>query len=158
MAQQQDVRDEPRPSNDSRSRKPVEASKPVAVKSEPSRGQRWSEAQPTKMILLWAILGAAVLTIAVGFIWGGWVTGGGSTKAGVQVGKDAVIERLAPICVAQFNQDPDNAAKLEELKGMTVYKRNQYIQDQGWATMPGEASPDRNVADACATLLLQATP
>jgi len=28
------------------------------------------------------------------------------------------------------------------------------VQKQGWATMPGEKEPDRNVAEACAKLLL----
>ena len=72
--------------------------------------------------------------------------------------KDAVVQRLAPICVDQFNQDPDKALKLDELNGLTSYQRAQYVQDQGWATIPGEEKPDRLVADACAKLLLEMTP
>ena len=125
------------------------------MESKPSIGQRWRDAQPTKTTLFWACLASVVLTIVVGFAWGGWVTGGSSLKAGVTVGKDAVILRLAPICVAQFNQDPEKALKLDELNGMSSYQRAQYVQDQGWATMPGEEKPDRKVAEACAKLLIE---
>jgi hypothetical protein len=72
--------------------------------------------------------------------------------------KDAVVQRLVPICVAQFNQDPDKVLKLDEMNGMTSYKRAQYVQDQGWATISGEEKPDRNVADACTRLLLEMSP
>lgn len=154
----QNVNDDPRSANDSRMRTPVEPRKVEPVESKPSLGQKWRNSQPTKMILFWTILGTIVLTIAVGFIWGGWVTGGGSLKAGELMGKDAVIERLVPICVAQFNQDPDKAVKLEELNGLSAYQRSQYVQDQGWATMPGEEKPDRKVAEACAKLIMEPTP
>jgi len=120
-----------------------------------SFGEKWRAAQPTKAHLFWACVASVILTIVVGFAWGGWVTGGSSLAAGVTVGKDAVILRLAPICVAQFNLDPDKATKLAELKALTTYKQGQYVQDQGWATMPGEEKPDRKVADACAKLLMQ---
>ena len=155
---EQDIRDDPRATNDSRMRTPVEPRMVEPVESKPSYGQKWRHAQPSKKILFWAILATIILTIVVGFTWGGWVTGGGSLKAGALMGKDAVIERLAPICVAQFDQDPDKAVKLEELKGLSSYQRSQYVQDQGWATMPGEEKPDRKVAETCAKLLMETTP
>ncbi len=155
---EEDVRNEPRPSNDSRKRTQREPRKVETVENKPGLGERWSNAQPTKMIVFWAILATIILTIVVGFVWGGWVTGGGSLKAGETMGVDAVVLRLAPICVDQFNQDPDKALKLDELKGLTSYKQVQYVQDQGWATMPGEEKPDRKVAEACAKLLLETTP
>jgi hypothetical protein len=41
-----------------------------------------------------------------------------------------------------------------ELKGTDSWQRDGYIEKQGWATMPGAEKPDRNVAEACAKLLL----
>ena len=68
---------------------------------------------------------------------------------------DAVVERLAPICVAQFNQDPLNAEKLAELQVLTTStRRTTYVKDQGWATMPGETDPDNQVAAECARQLM----
>jgi hypothetical protein len=64
--------------------------------------------------------------------------------------QSAVVDRLAPICVTQFNQDPQKDQKLEELNVITSsYQRINYVKDQGWATMPGEAKPDDKVAAAC---------
>jgi hypothetical protein len=40
------------------------------------------------------------------------------------------------------------------LKGTDLWQRDGYVEKQGWATMPGAEKPDRNVAEACAKLLL----
>jgi len=155
------VQEDPRSANDSRTRKPVEVAKekPMqATPTKPSLGQRWRSVQPTKTHLVWACILTAAITMIVGFNWGGWVTGGNSLRAGVLVGQDAVVQRLAPICVAQFDQSPDKAVKLGELKALSSYQQTQYAQDQGWATMPGEARPERKVAEGCVKLILAANP
>lgn len=72
---EQDVRDEPRPANDSRKRRPVESRKVAPVKSKPSLGQRWRDVQPTKTAVFWACLVCVVLTMVVGFTLGRWMTG-----------------------------------------------------------------------------------
>jgi hypothetical protein len=117
--------------------------------------QRWDKAKATKKVVFWAILGAIVLTMIVGFNWGGWVTGGTAQNLGETMANDAVVQRLAPICVFQFNQDPDKAQKLVEFNEARAYERDDYVKEQGWATMPGEKEPDNKVADACAKLLVQ---
>jgi hypothetical protein len=33
--------------------------------------------------------------------------------------------------------------------------RGDYIEKQGWATIPGEKKPDSNVAEKCAEMLMQ---
>jgi hypothetical protein len=91
----------------------------------------------------------------VGFAWGGWVTGGTARKMANKMAEEAVVKRLAPICVVQFNQDLGKEQKLTELKEMSNWSRRDYVQKQGWATMPGEENPDRKVADECANLLVQ---
>jgi hypothetical protein len=93
----------------------------------------------------------------VGFMWGGWMTARGAQTLAAATAKTAVVERLAPICVAQFNLDPAKDQKLAEMGALTSYKRSEYIRTQGWATMPGEAQPDRQVADACLKLLTPAS-
>ena len=117
--------------------------------------RRWDGARATKRVVFGFAVAAIVLTLVVGFNWGGWVTGGSARETAVQSGKDAVILRLAPICVYQFNQDPEKDQKLGELKEASRYKRDDYVREQGWATIPGEAEPDRQVSDACAQLLMQ---
>ncbi len=95
-----------------------------------------------------------VLTMIVGFAWGGWVTGGTAQKMSETMADDAVVKRLAPICVVQFNRDPEKEKKLIELKETDSWQRDGYVEKQGWATMPGEEKADRNVAEACSELLL----
>ena len=119
-----------------------------------SMGERWRDAQPTKTMAFWSCLGSIVLTMIVGFGWGGWVTGGTAQKMAETLADDTVVKRLAPICVVQFNQDPGKEKKLTELKGTDSWQRDGYVEKQGWATMPGEQKADRNVAEACAKLLL----
>ncbi len=116
-----------------------------------SLGQRWDEARATKKVVFGFAVAAVVLTLIVGFNWGGWVTGGTAQA----MANDAVVQRLASICVAQFDQDPGNGQKLSELKEKNSYQRDDYVKEQGWATLPGDEKPDGKVADACAKLLMQ---
>ena len=122
---------------------------------KPGYRKRWDKVRPTKWVLVWFCLGSVIGAVIVGFTWGGWVTGGSARDMAAQSGKDAVVLRLAPICVYQFNQDPEKDQKLGELKEASRYKRDDYVREQGWATIPGEAEPDRQVSDACAQLLMQ---
>ena len=131
-----------------------ERSKTVDQEKKVSYRQRWDKARATKKVVFWAIIGAIVLTMIVGFNWGGWVTGSTAQKMGVAMAQDAVVQRLAPICVDQYNQDLGKIQKLRELKAVKAYQRYDYVQEQGWATMPGEEKPDSKVAQACAKLLL----
>jgi len=128
-------------------------SKKVEQEKKVSYRQRWDKTRATKKVVFWAILGAIVLTMIIGFSWGGWVTGGTAQNLGETMAEDAVVQRLAPICVFQFNQDPDKAQKLMEFNEVSNYQRDDYVKEQGWATMPGEDEPDRKVAEACASLL-----
>jgi hypothetical protein len=119
-----------------------------------SVGQRWREAQPTKTMTFWACIASVVLTMIVGFAWGGWVTGGTAQKMAETRADDAVIKRLAPICVVQFQRDPGKIQKLVALQGTDSWQRDGYVEKQGWATMPGEEKSDSKVAEACAQLLV----
>ena len=118
----------------------------------------WREARPTKTAVFWSWVASIALTMIIGFAWGGWVTGRTARTLAEDVAEDAVVERLALICVHQFNQDPAKAAQLAELKETSSYQRRTFVQDQGWATMPGEEAPDRAVATECVKLLMLINP
>jgi hypothetical protein len=120
-----------------------------------SLGKRWNEAQPTKTMVFWLVVACIILTMIVGFSWGGWVTGGTAQRTAITTASTAVIERLTSICVNQFDQDPAKAQKLQSLKEASTYQRTGYVTDQGWATMPGEEKADSKVAGACAKRLVQ---
>ena len=101
-------------------------------------------------------VGMGVLLIVI--FSAGWVVSSGSAKAEAKtMAADAVMNRLAPIAVAQFMQDPDKDARLKELKELKSWganNRSDYVQKQGWATMPGEKKPDGQVVDEVASRLM----
>ncbi len=107
----------------------------------------WEKIKPG----FWGAIGGAIVLAIVGFAWGGWVTGGTAR----QMAEDAVVGRLAPICVEKYNQDSEKDQKLKELIETVFYNRGDYVEKQGWATMPGEKNPDSKVADKCADLVIQ---
>ncbi len=114
----------------------------------------WEKIQPG----LWGAVGGAIVLAIVGFAWGGWVTGGTAQKMAEEMAEDAVVARLAPICVEQFNQDSEKDQKLKEMKEESSWKRGDYVEKQGWATMPSEKETDRKVAEKCADMLMQLGP
>lgn len=119
--------------------------------------QRWDEARPTKTIVFWSWVGSVVLTMIIGFAWGGWVTGGTARSMAATTAEEAVVKRLAPVCVLQFKQEAGIEQKLKELKETSGWQRGEYVEKQGWATLPGEEKPDSKVAEECARLLMLAS-
>jgi hypothetical protein len=115
--------------------------------------ERMSAARPTKTVLFWSCVASIVATMIIGFTWGGWVRGATAQSMAETRAEGAVVKRLAPICVAQFQSDPAREDKLKALKALNVYERSDYVKKQGWATMPGEKEPDDQVAERCATMI-----
>ena len=105
---------------------------------------------------LWGVFAGGVVLAIIGFAWFGWLTGGTAEEMAEQMAEEAVIARLAPYCVKQFNQDPKKIQKLKELKKIESYDRGTYIEKQGWATVLGEKKPDSKVADECSKMILAA--
>lgn len=95
-----------------------------------------------------AVAGGIVLA-TVGFSWGGWVTAGAADKMATERAQERVVAALVPICMAQSRQDPNATAMLTEMGDTSSYNRRDMVMDAGWATMPGSARPDRDVARAC---------
>jgi hypothetical protein len=101
-----------------------------------------------------SVAGMVVLLIVI--FSAGWVVTSSSAKAQAhEIAKAAVVDRLAPISVVQFMQDPNRVERLKELKALDSWKRADYVKEQGWATMPGEKESDYNVANECAIRLMK---
>jgi cobalamin biosynthesis protein CbiD len=100
-------------------------------------------------------VGMVVLLIVI--FSAGWVVTSSSAKAEAKaMAADAVMNRLAPIAIAQFMHDPNKEERLKEMKKLESWgenNRSNYVQKQGWATMPGEKEPDEQVADEVARRL-----
>ena len=92
---------------------------------------------------------SAFALFGIGFGMGGWVLGDTAQDRA----RTAVVERLTPICFAQFKQDPTKNQKAKALQKLDYGKRGAYVENQGWATMPGENKPDSAVAEKCGELI-----
>ena len=106
---------------------------------------------------LWSAVGGAILLAIVGFKWGGWMTGGTAKAMAEEIAATAVAERFAPFCVAQFNRDSEKDQKLREFKEKDSWNGQKYVEQQGWATILGETTPDSKVAEVCAKRLMENT-
>ena len=104
--------------------------------------------------LVWGIVVGAIGLLIIIF-WTGWVVTKGTAEAeGKKMAKEAVLENLVPICVEQYLQDPNKVEKFKELKEKAYYLRDDYVKENGWATMPGSESPLRGIADKCAKQII----
>jgi len=103
------------------------------------------------------IVGAVVIAI-VGFNAGWVLTSGAADEQAERRAQQAVITALTPVCVAQFKKVPKEAqvTHLAALEKENNWQQGDYIEKQGWATMPGSKEPNDKVADACAEELLKA--
>ena len=98
----------------------------------------------------------AVAAMAIGFSWGGWMTGRSANQLAAEHAENAVVAALTPICVAKFLQASDAEANLAALQKIsTNWQQGEYLEKGGWATRPGAASPDYLLARACAEKLIQ---
>ena len=108
-----------------------------------------------KSHFLWGVvIGAIVLLIVI--FWTGWVvTSSTAEDKGKQMAKEAVLENLVPICVEHYLQDPNKVERFAELKEKSSYQRDDYVEESGWANMPGSESSVRGVADKCAKQIIE---
>jgi hypothetical protein len=103
---------------------------------------------------LWGAAGGAAGLAFIGFMWGGWVTGGRAAEIAQQRADKAVITALAPICVDKFRHAKNADENLGKLNAISYsWEKGTYVSQGGWATMPGNGEPNSAVAQACAEML-----
>ena len=103
---------------------------------------------------LWGAVGGAAVLALVGFMFGGWVTGGKAKELAQERADKAVVAALAPICVDKFRQATNAAENLVKLKAIAYsWEKGTYVSQGGWATFPGSSEPNSAVAQACAEML-----
>ena len=108
--------------------------------------------KPTLIGVAVGAVGLAVLGLSTGWA----VTGEKAMQMSEKAGYAAAVEALVPICVAQFQTQPeaDQTAHILKLRGVSNWKQDDYVAERGWATMPGQDKPNSAVTDPCAKALL----
>ena len=103
--------------------------------------------------LLQGVFAGFLATVVIGFGWGGWTLGSTARETAAKSAATAVVAVLAPMCADKFRQAADVTANMAEFKKVSSWMQDSYIEKGGWATFPGTTSPERGVAQACASLL-----
>ena len=103
----------------------------------------------------WGMAAGAVALLILVFSTGWMITSSSAKAEAKQISSEAVVNRLAPISVAQFMLDPNRDERLKEMKELDSWKRADFVKAQGWATMPGEEKADYDVANEVVRRLLE---
>ena len=107
---------------------------------------------PTRLFQGLAV--GAVATLFIGFGWGGWNTGGTVQEKVDTATRTAMVSALAPICADRFGLAAKaNNDLIAKITAVSSWQRDGHLLKAGYATFPGGAEPNSNVAEACATLI-----
>lgn len=115
----------------------------------------WSSYRPSKSVWFWSLIGASVLTTAVGFTWGGWTTTGRALVMQDIAVRNAKAELVAGICVHNFVNSRDAENNLRVLKAKSYWDRDDFIKAGGWMKIAGVSSAVTDAAEECASQLVK---
>ncbi len=98
--------------------------------------------------MLWGACGGAAALAIVGFMFGGWVTGGKAKEMAQQQSDKA----SSPCCrrsASTSSVTPKRRRKFGQAQcHQLLVEKGTYVSAGGWATMPGNAEPNSAVAQA----------
>lgn len=117
-----------------------------------SLGQRWEDYRASKATLFWSCVAVSVLTMVIGFTWGGWITNGTAQE----LTQEARRNLAATFCVHRFLAGSDAATQHADLMEISDWQRDEFIDKGGWAKLPVLDRPLAGVADLCADKLAKA--
>ena len=100
---------------------------------------------------IWGAIGGAIAAMVIGFVWGGWVTGGTVGKMEAASAEAAVVLAFTPLCVAKAEQQ---AEQLVLLKEADSWKRAEFVVKAGWVTNVSKKYRSA-VAEACASIVVE---
>ncbi len=95
-----------------------------------------------------AIGGAIVWWIVLG-VGLGWMSPGSAQHQADTAALAALVEKLTPICVANYHADTDRDAKWKRVTDSAYYSRDEVFAEQGWVTFSGNDEPEKRIAQPC---------
>ena len=95
---------------------------------------------------VWGAIGGAIAAIIIGFVWGGWVTGGTAGQMEVVSAETAIVLAFTPLCVAKAEQQPEQLVLLKE---ESTWSRDDFVIKAGWVDNVSEKYRSE-VAEVCA--------
>ena len=100
---------------------------------------------------VWGAIGGAVVSMVIGFNWGGWVTGGTAAKMETAGAEAAIVQAFTPLCVARGLEQPDMVLAMKE---ESTWKHDDYVVEAGWVDNVSDKY-QVTVARACAATLVE---
>lgn len=102
------------------------------------------------------VIGAVVAMITL--LSTGWMVTSGLAETMKETAvHNAMKNKLASICVAQFERSANQDAVIDKLKSRQEWERGNFVAERGWATMPGSESSESFVANECAERIVEQT-
>lgn len=101
-----------------------------------------------------AVIGSAG-TMMIGFSMMGWTLNSTAQRVAQERTDLAVTAALTPFCVQSFMKQSDATKQLTGLRETDSWKRQEFVEKGGWATMPGSKDATPGVANACAEALVK---
>lgn len=101
---------------------------------------------------LWGAIGGAIAAAVIGFVWGGWVTGGTAGQMVATGAEAAIVQAFTPLCVAKAEQQPE---QLVLLKKESSWQQADFVVKAGWVANVSEKYRSA-VARACASTVVEA--
>ncbi|WP_435106330.1 hypothetical protein [Arhodomonas sp. AD133] len=99
----------------------------------------------------WGVVGGAIAAMIIGFVWGGWVTGGTAGEMAAESAEVAIVQAFTPLCVAKAEAEPE---KLAGLKEESRWRRGNFVIDAGWVDNVSEKYRS-DVARSCASTVVE---
>lgn len=127
----------------------------MTSESPQSYKEQFDNYRPSKTALFWSCVACVIVTIVIGFGWGGWVTGGTAEEMVDDAAEQSRAQLAAAICVDRFMAGNETRAQLVELKDLSSYQRGEFIEDGTWAVMPGSEQASDEAAELCADQLAE---
>jgi len=91
----------------------------------------------------WGVVLGSILTMIVGFSYGGWTTSGTALQQAKQRADAAVTAALVPLCVAQSKADRGAAGKLAQLRAISSsYEQQEFVTKTGLGHRAGQRRPE----------------
>ena len=106
-----------------------------------------------KTVLWSAISGAIVWWIVLGSVFG-WMPAGRAERQAATLAQAAFRDALTPLCLARCTGDADKVAKRKALAEARTWYRSDWVNTQGWTSMPGSEYPEVRIAEECARQIL----
>jgi hypothetical protein len=111
--------------------------------------------QPTKENAFWFAVVCVAATIAIGFGPAGWVTAGTAKKMAEEAAAASRNQLASAVCAEAFLRAADARTRLAKLKQLEWYERDDAVVKAGFAKMPGEQEASGEVAELCASRLVE---